>query len=442
MTSGMLRLSAVIAVLGLSACGNVLDFRPDGLDTGVASVQPTEARPPADDRGVISYPGYQVAVAQAGDTPATVATRVGLTPVELATFNGLPEQASLRPGELLALPRRVAEPSEATGAIVAGPIVPGAVDITQLAEAALDRATPTTRAAIPASASAVSGREPIRHKVERGETAFTISRLYGVSVPALAEWNALGSDLSLREGQYVLIPVTVLASPVPAVAQTPLTPEVPGAGSQTPVPPSASTPLPQEPEESRIAQAPLVRPETAPVVDVAITGETATSLEDVELPPLPDTVVAAIPAPPAPPIVSTPAPAAVPAPAPAPAPAGPTLRAPVSGSVVRGFSPGVNDGVDYAASPGASVRAADAGTVAAITQPLNDDGTPAGPTIVVVKHRGGLLTVYQNVDGLTVGKGDTVSAGQTIASVPSSDPVVHFEVRQGLEAVDPADVLQ
>ena len=110
--------------------------------------------------------------------------------------------------------------------------------------------------------------------------------------------------------------------------------------------------------------------------------------------------------------------------------------------MVRGFSPGVNDGVDYSASPGGAVRSAEAGTVAAITQPRNADGTPSGPTIVVVKHRGGLLTVYQNVEGLKVAKGDAVSAGQTIASVPSDDSVVHFEVRRGLEAVDPAELLR
>ena len=51
------------------------------------------------------------------------------------------------------------------------------------------------------------GVEPVRHRVERGETAFSIARLYDVPVRTLAEWNGLGSDFSVREGQFLLIPV-------------------------------------------------------------------------------------------------------------------------------------------------------------------------------------------------------------------------------------------
>ena len=43
--------------------------------------------------------------------------------------------------------------------------------------------------------------------MQRGETAYTIARLYNVSAKSLAEWNGLGPDLAVREGQYLLIPV-------------------------------------------------------------------------------------------------------------------------------------------------------------------------------------------------------------------------------------------
>ncbi len=52
----------------------------NGFDTTDAVRQKTEDRPAADARGIISYPGYQVAVARRGDTVASVATRVGLAP--------------------------------------------------------------------------------------------------------------------------------------------------------------------------------------------------------------------------------------------------------------------------------------------------------------------------------------------------------------------------
>jgi len=82
------------------------------------------------------------------------------------------------------------------------------------------------------------------------------------------------------------------------------------------------------------------------------------------------------------------------------------------------------------------VKAAAAGTVAAITQNTN------GAQIIVVRHTGNILTVYVNVDDLNVAKDDSVTQGQTIAKVAAGSPsFLHFEVRDGLESVDPADYL-
>ena len=87
----------------------------------------------------------------------------------------------------------------------------------------------------------------------RGETAFTISRLYNVTVSALAEWNNLDGNLTVREGQYLLIPLPAeTAAPVPPTT-------TPGASSPTPPPPSSTTPLP-EPEPEAVAK-PEPKPE-------------------------------------------------------------------------------------------------------------------------------------------------------------------------------------
>jgi murein DD-endopeptidase MepM/ murein hydrolase activator NlpD len=62
--------------------------------------------------------------------------------------------------------------------------------------------------------------------------------------------------------------------------------------------------------------------------------------------------------------------------------------------------------------------------------------------IVVVKHPDNLLTVYANVDGITVKKGDTVKRGQNIAKIRDGDSnYVHFEVRKGFNSVDPMPYL-
>ena len=200
--------------MALSACDAPIDsdLRGNGSNASSASRQETTDRPQADNRGVISYPHYQVAIANDGDTINDVAARVGLSAEALSRYNGIPLGTPLRQGEVVALPTRVAEPSLATGAITSGPITPsGNSDISTIAGDAIKRAGDQT-----ASSSATTkqtGKEPVRHKDERGETAYSISRVYNVSVRSLSDGNGLGTDLNVREGQYLLIPVAAEAPP-------------------------------------------------------------------------------------------------------------------------------------------------------------------------------------------------------------------------------------
>lgn len=382
----MLAGSAVLFIAACDANGNfdidLRDLGGGGLDTSAAA-QNISARPRPDDRGVISYPNYQVVVAERGETARMVAARLGLNAEELARYNGINPDVPLRRDEIIALPNRVAEPSAATGAISSGPIQPSAIDVTTLAGAAIDRAGPQQPVAQPQTpVAAQTGSEPIRHRVARGETVYSIARLYDVPVRSLSEWNGLGADLTLREGQFVLIPVAGATPP----AITPVI-EQPGTGSATPVPPSAADPLPED--DTIVAAAPVVAP---PAPDL---GErTAT-----------------------------------------PATSAPFIY-PVQGSIIRDYANGRNEGIDIGAPAGTAVKAAAAGTVAAVTTDTN------GIAIVVIKHTGNILTVYTNLDGLRVSKDDSVSQGQTIATVRDGSPsFLHFEVRDGLESVDPTDYL-
>ncbi len=357
-----------VALLALSACEQQLDFDLRGLaggfNTSDAARQATANRPQPDARGIISYPNYQVAIAQRGDRIGDIAARVGLPAAELAKYNGIPLDAPLNAGEVIALPRRVAEPSPATGA------VPGNdIDITTLAGNAIERAGPSKP---PATHADQPAKEPIRHKVEPGETAYSIARLYNVSVRALAQWNGLGSDLSVRSGQYLLIPVAQQEPPKGASA--------PGQGSATPVPPSAAKPLPSEAEAVPVAKpaSPNLggnRDETLPADRFVM---------------------------------------------------------PVEGKIIRPYVKKKNDGIGISAPAGTPVVAAQDGTVAAITR--DTDQVP----IIVLKHANNILTVYAGVDGLKVKKGDKVKRGQKIAVVRDGSPsFLHFEIRKGLDSVDP-----
>ncbi|APX11731.1 LysM peptidoglycan-binding domain-containing M23 family metallopeptidase [Tateyamaria omphalii] len=377
---------ATCGLLVLAACDEPLDFDLRGLGGGFSTAPAvqnvTADRPQPDDRGVISYPNYQVAVAERGDTLADVAARVGLTPEELARFNGVGADVPLRAGEVVALPRRVSEPSPATGAIGTGPIQPGAVDVTTLAGNAIDNAAPTPVAQSPGTTQPQTGQEPVRHKVERGETAFTIARLYQVPVKSLAEWNGLGADFAIREGQFLLIPVARAAAPS-RVDDSSTT--APGSGTPTPLPPSAAQPLP----EDDTATTPEATPDPAkPVADV---GQPTNAARPSD------------------------------------------MALPLQGTIIRDYAKGRNEGIDIQAAPGSAVSAAADGTVAAITQ--SAEGVP----IIVVRHPDNLLTVYANVADVTVAKGDSVSRGQSIAKLrdTADTAYLHFEVRDGFDSVNP-----
>jgi murein DD-endopeptidase MepM/ murein hydrolase activator NlpD len=386
-------------VLALAACDPFATDMRAGFNTS-PSVEGFEAapRPQPDTRGIIAYPTYQVAVARGGDTPGSIASRIGLPAEELARFNGMPADAVLNAGAILALPRRVAEPVAGTGT------GSGNVDIATLAGSAIDRAAPRqtqgtgTGAITPAAGSPTQtissqplatsspapavGPEPIRHKVARGETAYSVARLYGVNVRDLAEWNGLDSSMNLREGQFLLIPVSATSATSARTASLATT--APGAGSPTPTPPSAAQALPAETPQPA-AQKPSNTPASPDLGKLASASSSA------------------------------------------------RFTAPVNGSIIRDFQKGKREGIDIAVAAGTPVKAAEAGTIAAITQ--DTDQVP----IIVMRHDGGLLTVYANVDGVKVSKGDSVSRGQAIAVVGQNNPsFLHFEVRRGMEAVDPS----
>ena len=60
----------------------------------------------ADQDGIVTYDGYQSALARDGDTVETVAGRVGLSAAQLGAYNGLPATHRLQAGDELVLPPR------------------------------------------------------------------------------------------------------------------------------------------------------------------------------------------------------------------------------------------------------------------------------------------------------------------------------------------------
>lgn len=372
-----------MALAGCLDTGNLdWDLRAGGGDTSDAARQATAAAPTPDGNGIISYPDYQMATARRGETVGSMAGRLGMPPEELARTNALRPTDPLREGEMLLLPKRVSampQPAVIGGTAAGG----GSVDITSIATTALDEAGPTPVATSPAASKPISG-QPLTHRVARGETAFTIARTYNVSAKALADWNQLGSDMAVREGQTLIIPIATAAAPDPEPEPT-----APGAGSPTPEPPSASKPLPDEKTEAAGTKPKA----TPPSPDLGAEKSAASASK---------------------------------------------MAMPVAGKIIMGYDPKKNQGINIAAPVGSPVKAADAGTVTVLSADTNGKG------IVIIRHPGDLLTVYVGVSGMVVKKGDKVKRGQEIGKVAAGDPAfVHFEVRNtSKQSFDPVGYLQ
>ncbi|MEL6481833.1 MAG: M23 family metallopeptidase, partial [Pseudomonadota bacterium] len=211
-----------------------------------------------------------------------------------------------------------------------------------------------------------------------------------------------------------------LSDAAAAAAGAPDTGPTPGNSIETP--PSADAPLPPEPEPAarpaspELAQYQSAAPELTPDTRTAAVEEEAKAADRDAAAALDDTSPSSNPD------------------------LGITFLRPVDGAIAVPYNlsnSGVrNEGVDFDAPPGSVVRAAAGGEVALVSQSLGGLGT-----IVLIRHRGDVLTVYGRVTNVQVGKGSRVAAGQPIGVVAEGDgaspPRMHFEIRRGAESVDP-----
>lgn len=216
------------------------------------------------------------------------------------------------------------------------------------------------------------------HTVQSGETLYGVSRLYGVEVSTLASVNHLDAPFAIRSGQTLYLPA------------------------------------PSLPPEKTVLVPPATKPEVGP--------------QETEAPQ---------PSKPGVPSASIEPPAMK--------PRGARIFAwPLEGRVIESYGTGPsgthNDGINIAARAGEPVRAADAGRVAYAGNELRGYGN-----LVLIKHSGGYMTAYAHNAKLLVKRGEAVKRGQEIAKAGATgtvhSPQLHFEIRQGTRALDPASFL-
>jgi lipoprotein NlpD len=109
---------------------------------------------------------------------------------------------------------------------------------------------------------------------------------------------------------------------------------------------------------------------------------------------------------------------------------------PVRGKVTRAYDArNGSKGIDIAGKKGDPVYAAGSGKVVYAGSGLRGYGN-----LIIVKHDEVFLTAYAHNDKILVREGESVSKGQKIAEMGSSDTdqvKLHFEVRQNGQPVNP-----
>ncbi len=116
-------------------------------------------------------------------------------------------------------------------------------------------------------------------------------------------------------------------------------------------------------------------------------------------------------------------------------------RWPTSGRIVRRFSDSdrTRKGIQIGGQEGQAVVAAKAGKVV-----YRGAGLIGYGNLVIVKHDNTYLSAYGNNRKILVKEGQRVSAGQHIAEMgrdSSGKALLHFEIRQKGQPVNPADIL-
>ena len=100
-----------------------------------------------------------------------------------------------------------------------------------------------------------------------------------------------------------------------------------------------------------------------------------------------------------------------------------------------------NDGINIAAARGTAVGAAENGVVAYAGNEVKGMGN-----LIIIQHSGGWMTVYAHLDSMAVRRGAKVSVGQKIGTVGETgkvdEPQLHFEIRKGTKAYNPASYLK
>ena len=334
-----------------------------------------------------------------GDTLYSLAQQYASTPQELAHRNNLDITAPLRIGQKLKLAQSAESPRAAT------PVAPDQTHAKSVAPAVAT----TTRVQLTEIA------------VAPGDTLFSLSRRYSVPVNDLAVMNNITAPFTLSVGQKLKVPnlssapVRVATADV-ATTTTPVTQGAPAGTGHVHVA-TASAPT----AATTAAATKGTKNATMPATTTKKTEQKVA---------MPRQKISSDPSKKLPTIAAR---------------SSSKFSWPVRGKILSHYgakSGGLfNDGINIGASRGTAVKAAENGVVAYAGNEVKGMGN-----LVIIQHSGGWMTVYAHMDSMSVRRGARVSVGQKIGTVGATGkvdrPQLHFEIRKGTKAYNPASYLR
>ena len=117
---------------------------------------------------------------------------------------------------------------------------------------------------------------------------------------------------------------------------------------------------------------------------------------------------------------------------------------PMSGRIISDYGSTAsgerNDGINIAAPYGEPIHAAADGTVTYVGNDLKSYGN-----LILISHDGNYVTAYAHAERMLVSRGEHVVKGQIIGYAGNtgdvSSPQLHFEIRRGIQPVNPHPLL-
>ena len=302
---------------------------------------------------------------------------------------------------------------------------------TQRSAPVVDRVLIDSQAPLESAEESTVGEQEQVYVVQRGDTLYSIALDHGINLRELAEWNNISNPAAIELGQQInlsvpskqtqTMPIALPHKDFPAGGTIAMTPHLAGdveeIGARLIAEPKGLV-LPYSDQAvvqlQGLAHPALMAP-PSPLESHAVTAATSqtTRIENAPEPP-PNKGASALNS------------------------SGIDWIWPTDGKLLEGFSD-KSKGVRISGVVGQPVLASAGGQVV-----YSGSGLRGYGKLLIIKHNNTYLSAYAHNSKILVQEGETVSKGQKIAEMGSSDTdsvKLHFEIRKNGKPVDPLQFL-